>query len=339
MIIKDMDDRATEIATLEGLVGDGSAQVRDQAKRKLIDLRRGIAGEREAAHFLKREFDCHTRVLLINDLRVEVAGEYTQIDHLMLHRFQGAAWVLETKNYSGRLSCNEHGDWTAWYKKGPVAVPSPVAQAERQCKMLRRWFAEHQIEAIHTIHPVVLISPSSSIDRRQLPNGAHVVKSDHFSTWWQEQADKIGVSKALGMIGRHMLKGASDEQFKAIGERLVQAHVPRTTDWHAKLGISENRTAASSRGTIVKSDKLQQDSPSASRPQQQVIATSSGEITIRKIADDCFALRNDKNPALIEIVRTACKGHGRWNPKYQNWIVPHQQLEKVVASITAALPA
>src|SRR3546814_12440743 len=95
--------------------------------------------------------------LFRSDLRIGVDGDYAQIDHLIIHHKQGAAWVLETKNFSGRLSCNEHGDWTVWNRKTPTPIHSPMNQARRHCETLRLWPERHRVTAIRHIHSVVLI--------------------------------------------------------------------------------------------------------------------------------------------------------------------------------------
>ena len=86
--------------------------------------------------------------------------------------------------------------------------------------------------------PVVLISPKSSIDRRQMTGGKSIVKSDNFAAWWNAEAEKIGVGHAFGLAGRHLLGGYSQEAFTTLCEALVAAHVPARTDWRARLNIT-----------------------------------------------------------------------------------------------------
>jgi hypothetical protein len=91
--------------------------------------------------------------------------------------------------------------------------------------MLRLWLKGEGISSIKQVHPVVLISPTSSIDRRKLPADTHVVKADNFVEWWRKQADAIGIGTALGMVSRHFISGMSPEDFVALGSRLAEAHV------------------------------------------------------------------------------------------------------------------
>src|SRR3546814_12193033 len=130
-----------------------------------------------------------------------VDGDYAQIDHLIMHHKQGAAWVLETKNFSGRLSCNEHGDWTVWNRKTPTPIPSPMNQARRHCETLRLWLERHRVTAIRHIHPVVLISPNSRIQLARHPHPNNVVKSRSD----ERRVGKESVSR-VDLGGRRIIK-------------------------------------------------------------------------------------------------------------------------------------
>jgi hypothetical protein len=237
MILKEADGRSSDIAELKRLKTSSPRSFHGAIQKQIDSIYIGIAGERDAAHFLKREFERSENVAILHDLRFGIDGDFAQIDHLVIHRVQQAAWVLETKNYSGRLSCDEHGDWTVWRGRMPQSIDSPIEQARRQCEWLRLWFEENGIKSIQSIEPVVLISPTSSINRTMLPPGSHVVKSDNFAAWWKKQVHSIGLGTALGMVGRHLLNGMSHDDFKALGEQLVSAHVPPKYDWRARLRL------------------------------------------------------------------------------------------------------
>jgi hypothetical protein len=114
MILKEADDRAQDIAELERLKATAPSSYHVAIERQIKNIYAGRQGERDVAHFLKRELGSSSIMAILHDLRLEVDGDYSQIDHLVINRIQASAWVLETKNYSGRLSCDEHGDWTVW---------------------------------------------------------------------------------------------------------------------------------------------------------------------------------------------------------------------------------
>jgi hypothetical protein len=226
-------------------------------------------------------------------------------------------------------------DWTVWRSGKPQPIPSPTGQAQRQCRAHELWLQRNGISWIRQVNPVVLISPSSSVDRRKLPRDAHVVKSDNFAAWWKEQADSIGVGTALQMLGRHAVSGMSQADFETLGQRLVSSHVPATFDWRAKLGLPSSTDGAN--GTRPKPRSVEApkredaDAPTVDVP--GVITTRHGEIRIARIPDGRFALRNDNNDMLIELVRAACKGRARWNPRFRNWLVSGENLPEVLSAL------
>lgn len=354
MILKEADDRSHDIAELQRLKSIVPAGFRQKIQQQIDNIYSGIEGERSAAHFINREFGASEKIVILHDLRIGVDGDYAQIDHLLIHRFQGAAWVLETKNFSGRLNCDEHGDWTVWNGRFPTPIASPVNQARRHCQTLRLWLKQHGIKAIHDIHPVVLISPTSSIKRNKLADDKCVVKSDNFGKWFDDQANKLGVSKILGMLGRAAIHGLSKDEMIVLGKRLAYAHTPSTYDWRSmlRLPIELNDPAKPAVQVMQLAPQEPTTAPTQSydailhplppipteEPTEEIkypdkIETPHGFVHLRKLPDGQYALRNEANESLIEIVRKACKGTGKWNPRYRNWIVSEADLLKVLAAL------
>lgn len=332
MILKQADDLSDEIWSLKQLVGATTdKKQRDAIERQLVNLKSGQSGERSAAHFLNREFGASANVLIIHDLRFEVEGEFAQIDHLVIHRVQRSAWVLETKNYAGRMTCDEHGDWTVWRGSKPQAIASPINQARRQCEWLRRWFDVHGFRPLRKIEPVVLISPTSSIDRRHLGSDEHVVKSDNFTSWWGKQCDEIGVATALGMFAQHLASGWSPKDFVALGERLVSAHVKATRDWITRFSLQ-----ASGKAREFGREKIEtaasQAPPKMDYP--RTVRTPHGEVTLKRVSENLIALRNEARPELIELVRASCRGKARWQPRYRNWLIAEARIGEVLEALT-----
>ncbi|WP_114226597.1 MULTISPECIES: nuclease-related domain-containing protein [Sphingomonas] len=330
MILKTADDREDDVIELERLRLLAPSSSQTAIDKQIANIRSGAAGERSAAHFIDLEFGKSERVAIFHDLRIGTDGDYAQIDHLLIHRLQATAWVLETKNYNGRLSCDEHGDWTLWRGGKPISVPSPINQARRQCQALQLWLDAHGYTWLRNVHPVVLISPKSSVDRRKLSPDEHVVKADNFATWWKEQAGEIGLGTALQMLGRHAVSGLSPTEFEAFGRTLVGAHEPIKFDWAARIGISKAVAEV-----VPVPEKPQADSetyPSqAATP--NTVRTPFGEIKISRVSAAQVALRNDSDPRLIAVVRNACKGKGRWVPRYRNWLIADDDLGQVLDSI------
>ena len=75
MIWKEADDRESDIAQLEQLSDVASVAEKTRIKKQIANIRAGCAGEREAAHFLRREFGESQRMGMLHDLRLELDGE------------------------------------------------------------------------------------------------------------------------------------------------------------------------------------------------------------------------------------------------------------------------
>lgn len=340
MIFKQADDRSADIAELERLLVTEPISARASIEKQLRNIRAGAAGERDAAHFINREVGPSQRVAVLHDLRIGTDGDFAQIDHLLIHRLQACAWVLETKNYSGRLSCDEHGDWTVWRNGKPQPIPSPISQAQRHCRALERWLEANEVTWIREIHAVVLVSPTSSVDRRKLPKQAHVVKSDNFAAWWSEQGERIGVGTALQMLGRHLTSGMSMEDFENLAKRLAEAHVPPSFDWQRRLGARSKD--AGGKGAPQSSELKEQPVPTT--PAHAIATevppsfeTPFGTITLQRLADGRYTLRNEDDERLISIVKKAAKGKARWSPRFRNWVTNEAEIMQILRDLEHAL--
>ena len=241
MILKEADGRDDDIREIEDLAR-AHPHIRYKAEDNIKRIRSGLSGEESAAHFLNREFRDSKRVAVLHDIRLACGDDdYAQIDHLLIHRVQGTAWILETKSYSGDLSCNEHGEWVVFYNRRPTAVPSPVEQAKRQAIALERWLKQRGIKGINRIIPVVLTNPRGHVSRKHLRADDHVVKSDNFARWYQDASESIGAGKALAMMGRFLVSGMDEIQMRLLGRKICDAHEPAKFNWPARLGVSDNK--------------------------------------------------------------------------------------------------
>jgi hypothetical protein len=160
-----------------------------------------------------------------------------------------------------------------------------------------------------------------------------VVKSDNFVGWLKEQADGIGFGTALQMLSRHVVSGMSKGDFEALGQKLVAAHVPASSDWGAKLGFSRATGLARAVDLGLHAAGPQQSSDEAALQADvpEKIITLHGEIRIARIPDGRYALRSEKSEQLIEVLKEACRGRARWNPRYRNWLVSGEDIQQVLA--------
>lgn len=336
MILKSATGRSADIAELERLAREHPTCAA-KAHKEIANIRKGQNGEDTAAHFLDREFRDSSKIAILHDIRIECSdGDFAQIDHIVINRIQGVAWILETKNYSANLHCNEHHEWTLYYRRGSRSIASPVAQAQRQVVAFERWLKNNEISGINKVVPVVLVNPRSSINRKHLRPGENVIKSDNFRQWLDDQTEAIGIGGALMILGRFAISGMDETKLRDLGRRICRADRPAAFDWAARMGVTDpsrsipkNRAINSRRTDADLGCKAPFSIPAS-------IPTPHGEITIRDIGDD-YAVRNPPHPDIIEIVKSVCKGRGKWNPRYRNWLIGKDDIGTVATDLTTRI--
>lgn len=244
MILKASDGRSGDIEVLESLLtGEITADQRRAIETELYTIQKGAKGERETAHILDRIYGHSERVAVIHDLRLpDGLDGYVQFDHLLLNRVLKRIAVLETKNFSGRISKNEHNEWCVWYpnRRQPTEIPNPVAQADRAARLLELWLEAHQHSAaFRRVEGWVIVPPTCKIDRTRIGTGTRIVKVDNFHERWIED---VSFSDATGF-----LTGLSVGQLRAVGMQLASQHVQPDYAWRRRFGINDmpNRAVAS----------------------------------------------------------------------------------------------
>ena len=133
MLIKSADDKSKRIALLESLQDSPRLDGRQKAwaRDELVRLKRGIQGERDAAHYLDNYFADGRNHALIHDLRLVDGDDTAQIDHLVIGRaFE--FYLLESKNFNGNLRINDLGEFSVKYGgQREFGIPSPLEQTRR----------------------------------------------------------------------------------------------------------------------------------------------------------------------------------------------------------------
>lgn len=100
MILKEADERKSDIATLRSLLThpNASAATRADIELQIRKINVGAAGENDVAHYLRVQFAESQNWVVINDLRIEVEGAVAQIDHLLISRLLDV-WLCESKAF------------------------------------------------------------------------------------------------------------------------------------------------------------------------------------------------------------------------------------------------
>jgi hypothetical protein len=197
-------------------------------REALMQLRKGIQGERDAAYFLDQYFRESKNNAVLHDLRLVVDGDVAQIDHLIINRV-GGFFLIETKNYSGSVKINAYGEFAVDYDGEIFGIPSPVEQSRRHervlCRVLDRLEIKNRIGTAFQFHHVVLFHPKAVITR-PLPSELDtscVMKADQFPSWHERYVDKEpGVREAL--LG--LANVVSADTVREWGEKLARQHRP-----------------------------------------------------------------------------------------------------------------
>lgn len=240
MIIKNADDKTSQIQQLENLYAIATGEQKNRISQELRNLRAGIKGEQEAAYLIDFDFAKSQNTLVIHDLRLEIGGRIAQIDHLLINRTLNI-FVLETKHFHAGLKITEDGEFMSWnsFRKCFEGMPSPLAQNERHINVLGDALATIDMPSkvglrlSPVCHSYVLISSKSRIDRPQKLDTSHIIKADMLSSTVSRFFDNAGVFEVVGSLARCL----SAETLEKVGQTLVRMHRPATFDYAAKFGM------------------------------------------------------------------------------------------------------
>lgn len=256
MQIKAADNKGPQIAALEALLK--RPNLRTEAKKRIeLELRTTAVGaktERDAAYQI--EFHCggNPNVMTIHDLRIECDSRVAQIDHLVMNRLL-EVYVCESKSFSGGVSVNEQGEWSAYYEGEPRGIASPIEQNQRHAAVLRDVFTKGHVKLpkrlgltlMPEIRALVLLSNNARLrrPRRQVIGLESVIKADQLISTIDRAVDaklsraiEHGNVSALLSIG----KAVSSETLQDLARQLAGLHKPITVDWAARFGLSPEPT-------------------------------------------------------------------------------------------------
>lgn len=231
MLVKSADDKSRRIRLLEELQSSPAldAQQKRWARDELARTRRGIEGERDAAHYIDAHYRDSVNFAVIHDLRLEVDGEVAQIDHLLVGRAL-RFYLLETKNFGGNVRINEHGEFSVQYPgEREYGIPSPFEQSRRHerilAKLLERLGIVGRVGTSPSFTHAVLVHPRATITRppADAVEARAVVKADQFHVWHDRHVDKdVGFAQSLAVLVN--LHGS--EKAREWAEALVAQHRP-----------------------------------------------------------------------------------------------------------------
>lgn len=227
MLLKSADDKSKRLMLLEELQKSNQLdyQQKKWLREELQRYKKGIQGERESAHYLDSYFKDGENHVLLHDLRFVIDGDVAQIDHLILNR-TGHMFLIETKNYSGDLIVNEHGEFTVQYDQDTFGIPSPWEQSRRHerilAKVLERLEIVGRIDKQPDFHHVVMMHPKAVIKRPDPKtfDTSFLIKADQFPTWHGKFAEKM----SAGVVLKALFNIRKLETVVEWGEKLKRQH-------------------------------------------------------------------------------------------------------------------
>ncbi|EJL86333.1 nuclease-like protein [Polaromonas sp. CF318] len=229
MLIKSADDKSKRLALLQDLQKSSllDARQKEWLRVELRNLTAGLRGEQEAAFHLDGHYKDGQNNVLLHDLRFQIDGEVAQIDHLVINR-TGYMVLIETKNYSGDLEVNAHGEFTVRYGKERYGIPSPYEQSRRHArilgKLLERLEISTRTDKLPEFHNVVMMHPKAIIQRPDAKafDTSFLIKADQFPSWHEKLVDGIGTGSVL----KALFNLRSPDTIKEWGEKLKRQHRP-----------------------------------------------------------------------------------------------------------------
>jgi hypothetical protein len=230
MLIKSADDKSERLALLQDLQKSSLLDTRQKEwlRIELRNLTAGIKGEREAAFHLDGHYKDGQNNVLLHDLRFQIDGEVAQIDHLVINRC-GYIVLVETKNYSGDLEVNAHGEFTVHYGKDRYGIPSPYEQSRRHARILSKLLERLEIstrtDKLPEFRNVVMMHPQAIIQRPDPKafDTSFLIKADQFRAWHEKLVDGLGT----GGVFKALFNMRSPDTIREWGEKLKRQHRPQ----------------------------------------------------------------------------------------------------------------
>lgn len=241
MILKNMDEHAAELATIERLLLSEPADPVSRAlKKDRAAILNSLKHQRDSAYHLDFYFKDSPDWVVLHDLRLEMGEDVARIDHLLIGR-QLDIYVVESRYYNADVKIDEKGDFHCLFNKKPVIMASPVARNLRNIEFLRQFLNHNGLLPTRlglTIKPryhnVVLVSPTSRVSR---PNGVsdafpEVIAADRFLAAFKKAQHEFPLTDFVNLA-----RQLTPEALGDLASRLAQRHFPRSIDFAERYGL------------------------------------------------------------------------------------------------------
>jgi len=243
VIVKEVDDRAQDIKTLEALLThpDAGTATRKKITQQIKNIQVGLKGERDAAYHINFHLKDSKNWAVIHGIRLEHAGRVAQIDHLLINRGM-EIWLCETKYWGNGIAINEHGEFTSFYRKIPKGIPSPLEQNRNHVAFFKKMIRDKAVAVPRrlgvSIKPdilsTVLVSTNARITR---PNAKidgldSIIKSDQIASYIDKRVETETSFLSI-------LKIISSQSLERFAAQFTSLHKPHESDWAAKFELSK----------------------------------------------------------------------------------------------------
>lgn len=262
MIIKTMDSKQEDLKELSALLNEKiTPNQRFQIERELKAIRSGVRGEEDAAYYINFYFGESKNWAVIHDLRIEYEDQVAQMDHILINRMF-VIYVLESKNYSYKITITPEGDFKVYSGTQCYGVPSPIEQNKRHIHLLERFLKAKEmlpkrlgIPIAPKLKSLILISPKAIISRppEKKFDTSMVIKADTLSTKIDDEFEKTGPAAALALIS----KVSSSSTVQEVARRLARYHRPHKTDWRGRFGLPGESVSSYENLPVQKSGGLE----------------------------------------------------------------------------------
>lgn len=196
----------------------------------------GRKAEEQMAFYFRRFFAKSDQVDVLNYLRIDLAGEIAQMDHLVLHPF--GILIVESKSVTGSVQIKDDGQWIRWYSKQASGMRSPVTQAQMQGLLLKELLATgvKQKGFFDRVRFDVLVAISDSGTIQWPSTGAlpEVCKADQVHK-------RINDRIANSLLENNGLAVLAPEHRRSIAKFLQVAHRPLERSTTAKAPLVQEK--------------------------------------------------------------------------------------------------
>lgn len=237
MVLKNIDDKSSEIKKLEELLEKSQSESQKELiKKDYFTRKNGYEAEKKSAYLIDFYLKDSENTYIIHDLRLIHNGLTAQIDHLLINRLEIV--LLESKSFKGMLQIKKDGSLEVSYGNKIVTYSNPLEQSKRHLEVLKSILKDNNLLKNHIGREPIfkcytIISPETNIKNYSLPDNFY--KADSFISKWKEDAEKASFFKATKML----LSMKSRESICEIGEFLISRHKPAKFDYEKKYVISK----------------------------------------------------------------------------------------------------